>query len=212
MRAFQANMGYSYSVSGYNARGQIGHRDMPPLKPTGSLLAEDHLAQRIELERRKRKMSYEGLAQRVTEAGCPIQPSAIHKIEKGNPRRRITVDEAIAYAEVFGIPIEELLVPPLLASKAEFLTTWADMSAMGKDLSQLQQQNRETENEILAKLEAARNRLGELVQEDPSLRDQVADLVAGDTLIHPTKRDGVANAQLDLLDHYAVPANRGETS
>lgn len=37
----------------------------------------------------------------MTDAGCPIQGSAIYKIEKADPPRRITVDELVAFATVF---------------------------------------------------------------------------------------------------------------
>jgi transcriptional regulator with XRE-family HTH domain len=72
---------------------------------------EEAFAQRVELERKKRDLSYEGLAKLMTAVGCAIQPSAIQKIEKAKPRRRIVVNEAVAFAIVFGIPIEELLTP-----------------------------------------------------------------------------------------------------
>jgi transcriptional regulator with XRE-family HTH domain len=47
----------------------------------------------------------------MTKAGAPMNQSAIWKIENGKPRRRITVDEAIAFAKVFEVPLDELLTP-----------------------------------------------------------------------------------------------------
>jgi hypothetical protein len=47
----------------------------------------------------------------MTDAGCNIQASAIYKIEKVDPARRITVDELIALARVFGRSIDDLLRP-----------------------------------------------------------------------------------------------------
>jgi transcriptional regulator with XRE-family HTH domain len=93
--------------------------DMPRPNRPRSVLAEDHLAQRIAAERDARGWTNDGLAKRMTDAGCPMTGSAIFKIEKGEPRRRIVVDELVAFATVFGVPAEELLLPPgVAASKA----------------------------------------------------------------------------------------------
>jgi transcriptional regulator with XRE-family HTH domain len=70
-----------------------------------------NVARRIAHEREARAWSYAGLAERMSRAGCAIDASAIFKIEKGEPRRRITVDEMVAFAEVFGVPVDELLLP-----------------------------------------------------------------------------------------------------
>lgn len=76
-----------------------------------SVEGESNLARRIQREREYRGLSYEALAKAMTEAGCSIQGSAIFKIEKGNPRRRITVDELVALAKVFDVEVENLLTP-----------------------------------------------------------------------------------------------------
>jgi transcriptional regulator with XRE-family HTH domain len=68
------------------------------------------------MEREARKMSYEGLASRMGEAGCPIQASAIYKIEKSG--RRITVDELLGFAAVFGLTVPDLLRPREVAISA----------------------------------------------------------------------------------------------
>lgn len=182
---------------------------MPPQKAMGSLLAEEHLARRIELERTRRGWSYEGLAKRVTDAGCPIQPSAIHKIEKGSPRRRITVDEAIAYALVFEIPVDNLLVPPNVASKTEFRETWSRLRETSQARLEAQNRHRAEDDTYASQVEMLMNRLGELAQLDPDVRDIVGELVAGDAKIHPTKAAGVADSWLQVLDHYSQPENRG---
>ena len=100
---------------------------MPRPNQPRSIAGERGLARRIAHERDSRGMSYEGLALRLTKVGCPIQASAIYKIEKGDPPRRITVDELVAFAEVFGVPVEELLLPPELVTKKELVglvTAW----------------------------------------------------------------------------------------
>lgn len=82
---------------------------MPRPNPNRALVVEEALARRIGEMRVAHGWSYEGLAKRMADAGCPIQPSAIYKIEKADPPRRITVSEVVAFAEVFDEPIEELL-------------------------------------------------------------------------------------------------------
>lgn len=85
---------------------------MPRPNPPRPLRGEANLARRIAYERRRADMSTEGLARRMTDHGCPINQSAIWKIESGDPPRRITYDEALAFAEVFGVPLDELAIPP----------------------------------------------------------------------------------------------------
>jgi transcriptional regulator with XRE-family HTH domain len=68
------------------------------------------MARRIQVERETRGWSHTSLAARMTKAGCPMNQSAIWKIENGKPRRRITVDEAVGFGTVFKIPVKDLLV------------------------------------------------------------------------------------------------------
>lgn len=78
---------------------------------------EKNLAERIRRERRQRRWSYEALAQEMTRVGCPISKAALYSIEQ-DPPRRITVDELVAFSEVFGFDIANLLTPiPLLNQK-----------------------------------------------------------------------------------------------
>ena len=84
---------------------------MPRPNPLRSLDSEDNLARRIAYERERRGWTYESTAKRMTDAGCPIQGSAIYKIEKGNPRRRISVDELVAFSTIFDAEISDLLSP-----------------------------------------------------------------------------------------------------
>lgn len=90
---------------------------MPRPNPGRSIASEADLAKRIAFERESRGLSYEGLASLMTAAGCAIQGSAIYKIEKGNPPRRVTVDELIALKEVFEVTTDDLLVPVELLRK-----------------------------------------------------------------------------------------------
>lgn len=83
---------------------------MPRLNQGRSLQVESNLARRIAYERERRGLSYEALAEAMTKVGCAINASSIYKIEKGNPPRRISVDELAALAEVFDEPLADLLV------------------------------------------------------------------------------------------------------
>lgn len=74
--------------------------------------SEDNAARRIAQERQLRGWTIPLLAEKVTAAGVPLNQSAVWKIESGNPRRRITLDEAVAFAEVFDMSLEQLLIPP----------------------------------------------------------------------------------------------------
>ena len=84
------------------------------------------LARRIAHERDARGWSYDGLAQRMTEAGCSIQASALFKIEKGDPPRRITVDELVALGRVFRVPPADLLIDPVVANHREAVRRFND--------------------------------------------------------------------------------------
>lgn len=82
--------------------------------PGRTVFAEDHVAARITLERERRGWTLEGLAKRMTDAGCPLAASAVYKTEQGQPRRRIVVDELVAFSRVFVIPVDQLLLDPEL--------------------------------------------------------------------------------------------------
>ncbi|MEV0316666.1 helix-turn-helix domain-containing protein [Nonomuraea fuscirosea] len=78
-------------------------------------LSEENVALRISWEMRRRGWSQERMAHELTKAGCATHQSAISKIVNPKPdgsRRLISVDEAIALARVFEIPLEELPLPP----------------------------------------------------------------------------------------------------
>lgn len=79
---------------------------------------ERNLARRIERERTARGWSYEALAAQMRAAGCEITKAALYSIERGKPPRRITVDELMAFAEVFADgDVAELLIPIELLEK-----------------------------------------------------------------------------------------------
>lgn len=90
---------------------------MPRANMRRSIDSESNLAERIAAERKSRGLSYEGLAKLMTDAGCSIQGSAIYKIEKGTPPRRVTVDELVALSRVLGASVDDLLTPIELVRK-----------------------------------------------------------------------------------------------
>jgi transcriptional regulator with XRE-family HTH domain len=94
---------------------------VPRVNPHRSLANEENVARRIAHEREARGWSYEGLADRMTRAGYPIHASAIFKIEKGKPARRVTVDEMVGFANVFDIPVGDLLEPMVTVTNREAL-------------------------------------------------------------------------------------------
>ena len=73
---------------------------------------EEFLAQKIESLRTGAGWSYADLSQRMADAGCPIERSSLQKIEKGQPRRKITVNELAAFSTVFNMSVTDLLISP----------------------------------------------------------------------------------------------------
>ena len=92
-------------------------RFMPRQNASRSINAEQDLAALIARERERRGWSYDHLARLISDAGCPIQGSALFKIEKGQPPRRITVDELVALTRVFAMNIDQLLAAETTCSQ-----------------------------------------------------------------------------------------------
>lgn len=112
-------------------------------RPVG---AEEMVARRVIWERRTRGWSNAELARRMAEAGCPINQSAIQKIEHGNPRRTISLDEALAFAKVFGVSLDELKgIPDEVVS--------ADLAAYLDELGEIEAQLERLRGVILKLLE-----------------------------------------------------------
>ena len=116
---------------------------MPRPNKRRDVLAEDNLARRIAAERDARGWTNDGLASRMTAAGCALTGSAIFKIEKATPRRRIVVDELVVFAKVFGLSIEQLLLPPEAKLSQElshlvFLWDMADGFAQSAEAKRLE--------------------------------------------------------------------------
>jgi transcriptional regulator with XRE-family HTH domain len=112
---------------------------VPRPNPPRTIHSERALAERIAHEREQRGWSYDGLAKRLTAAGCPIQASAVYKTEKGDPPRRVTVDELVAYSEVFNIPVEQLLLPMAVIRDRELTALVGELDAITKQALDLGQ-------------------------------------------------------------------------
>ncbi len=84
---------------------------MPRVNPLRSLANERNVAERVRFEREKRGWTYAGLAERMTRDGNPIQASAVYKIEKADPPRRVTVDELVSFCRIFDLDASDMLRP-----------------------------------------------------------------------------------------------------
>ncbi len=145
---------------------------MPRPNPPRSLGGEEGLARRVAYERERRGWSTEGLAKRVTDAGCPINQSAIWKIENGNPPRRITYDEALAFARVFDLPLDELSIPPEIAASATLRQLVAQFLRMTEELAIRNSQQLELLREM--------NRIAAQFPEARPLMDEVHQRLTAD--------------------------------
>jgi transcriptional regulator with XRE-family HTH domain len=86
-----------------------------------AVASEEVLIRRVVAERELRGWSPALLAQKMTEAGCPMAQSSIWKMEHGNPHRKITLDETLCFARVFGTSLDDLLLPPELRTDRKAL-------------------------------------------------------------------------------------------
>lgn len=67
---------------------------------------EEMVAKSIARHRAEAGLTYEALADRMKAQGVSIHPSAIQKTEKSG--RKVSIAEMVAYAAIFGIPVESL--------------------------------------------------------------------------------------------------------
>jgi transcriptional regulator with XRE-family HTH domain len=144
---------------------------MPRPNPERELFAEPFVAARVALERETRGWSYEGLAKRMTDVGCPIQASAIYKIEKATPRRRITVDELVAFAKVFDLSVEELMVDPAQAMSRQIAQLLERFHALRRSY----QANQAMAAKQAAEMQAVRQQLADLVCDYPESKRAVQE-------------------------------------
>ncbi len=111
---------------------------MPRPNTERSIQVEKFLARRIEELRAERKWTYRDLAKEMGDVGCAIEPSALQKIEKGTPPRRIVVNELVAFATVFSVDIADLLVSPDYLREVQFQRDLQEGMDLSKEISQLE--------------------------------------------------------------------------
>lgn len=123
---------------------------MPRPTPARQMYGEENLARRIAYERERRTppLTYAGLAKRMTDFGCPIQPNAIYRIEKGVPPRAIRVDELVALAKVFGLTYDELLLPPEIVGAHLGIRLFREWAAAHRAIEAAEQK----EDDVLARI------------------------------------------------------------
>jgi transcriptional regulator with XRE-family HTH domain len=156
--------------------------DDVPQRGSQSLWSEDNLAERVRLEREARGWSTGTLAEKMSAAGFPVNQSAIWRIESAEPRRRINLDEAIGFAEVFDIPLENLLGPPQLAMHAR-------VKELIEDIRQRQREYLRASAAIIA----ARDEFDAYLDQHPEVRDEAEAAV------------GQAMADDAIAGHYPGP-------
>ncbi|MFR0363353.1 helix-turn-helix domain-containing protein [Streptomyces sp. MCC20] len=134
--------------------------------PKGVLLSgEGNVAVRIKLEREARGWSTNALSDRLNEAGFEMNPSAVWRIENG--KRRINLDEAIGFAEVFGIELRNLVGPPQLAAQARAMEL---IDAVVDSFRETQRAN--------AAYTKARDALDAYLAEHPDIREEADVMVS----------------------------------
>jgi transcriptional regulator with XRE-family HTH domain len=89
----------------------------PRAEPAG--LADERFAANIREERGRRKLSQGELARRMAERGFPYYQQTVRRIEEG--RRKVSVGEATALAEILGTTMDRLTWPGRAASAAGML-------------------------------------------------------------------------------------------
>ncbi|MGW5116469.1 helix-turn-helix transcriptional regulator [Streptomyces noursei] len=108
---------------------------------------EDNVAERIKMEREVRGWSTVTLAEKMAAIGHPINQSAIWRIESGKPRRRVNLDEALGFCEVFQITMEDLTAPPGQVANAhvrrlvgEYVEKWVAWRELDKGMTRIKKQ------------------------------------------------------------------------
>ncbi|MFK0288885.1 helix-turn-helix transcriptional regulator [Streptomyces sp. NPDC090442] len=152
------------------------------------LRGEENVGVRIKLEREARGWSTNAVSDRLNEAGYEINPSAVWRIE--NRKRRVNLDEAIGFAELFGISLENLVGPPRLAAHARAMELIEDIRLRYREMH--------LANRAAAE---ARDALDAYLAEHPDLREE-ADVLVSNAIAE----DLMASIQPPGLMQQASPA------
>jgi transcriptional regulator with XRE-family HTH domain len=146
-----------------NHQNQEPGQDLPGPAIT-QLAGEENIAVRIKLEREARGWSTNAVSDRLNAAGYEMNPSAVWRIE--NHQRRVNVNDALGFAEVFGISLANLVGPPRLAAHTRAMELVEDIRRAYRDAH-------------MANLAAAqaRDALDAYLEEHPDVREE-ADAAA----------------------------------
>jgi transcriptional regulator with XRE-family HTH domain len=147
---------------------------------------EQTVAATIADRRTQMGLTYEQLAERMRLEGVNIHQSAIQKTEKSG--RRTTIDEMVAYAKVFGIPVEELWGGT--GQEAEVAAGWQALLGAEK-LSTIANFARRSYREEIA-------RITEKAANSPKLREAIESRYGKHRVI--AERDARAMAERDEVD------------
>ncbi|MFB7592890.1 helix-turn-helix domain-containing protein [Streptomyces sp. NPDC056169] len=143
--------------------------------PDGVLLkGEENAAKRIKAEREQRGWSTTTLSDRLNEAGYEMNPSAVWRIENG--KRRINLDEAIGFAEVFGVSLSNLVGPPALAAAGRAMELIDTVVAANLAAQRAQHAWRRATND-----------LGAYLDEHPDIREE-ADVMVSNAIAENTMK------------------------
>ena len=147
---------------------------MPRQNGPRTMNVEEFVARRMEAERRSHKWSYETLAKRMSQLGCTIQASAIQRIEKGDPPRKISVDEAVAMAKVFKLSLDEFLQEGDNAIDAKLRGSLAEAELLWLEMERAEQEMSRARNSygsaVIALAELVRDADSEIAQRFAQLR------------------------------------------
>lgn len=162
---------------------------------------EDLIAQRVADLRKSSVpvMSYETLATRMAAVGCPIHPSALHRIETGSPRRKVTVDELVALAQVFEVSVDSLIAPAETGAVARVEAALLAYREAMVSLLKARDRLKASEQEVTL----AERALDEHRKSLSGWRKQLNALARGDTTLDVTPDEAVA---LEALRNEIVRA------
>jgi transcriptional regulator with XRE-family HTH domain len=139
---------------------------MPRTTPNRTIGGDRTVARRVAEEREARGWTLEVLSRRMEEAGCPIHLTALHKLEKGRPQRRVTVDELVAFSNVFEVAVEDLITPSEITRDLRLrslVAAWVDARA-GQAAANLREKE-------------ARDAIGRHLADHPEGAADIADLL-----------------------------------
>ncbi|MFJ6408163.1 helix-turn-helix domain-containing protein [Streptomyces hydrogenans] len=144
-------------------------------EPEGVLLkGEENAAKRIKAERENRGWSTTTLSDRLNEAGYEMNPSGVWRIENG--KRRINLDEAIGFAEIFGVSLSNLVGPPGLAAAGRAMELIDTVVAANAAAQRAQHAYRRVTAE-----------LADYLDEHPDIRD-AADVMVSNAIAENTMK------------------------